>query len=106
MKYTFINLLEMYKKALEEDAMVAASAPAGEVVGGSTAVGDIVDNSDGITADEVLGNCDHHKDGYLGPKCFHVPKRCGKLQGRIELPSKKKKDHKNPYIKNAKMIKQ
>ena len=37
----------------------AGAAPAGEPTGTTNA--------------EVLGNCDHTHDGYLGPGCFHVP---------------------------------
>lgn len=86
MKTYNVNLIEMYKKALDEDAMVAAAAGAGEVVSGSASSDGIVSTptDSGITNDEVLGNCDHHKDGYLGPKCFHVPSRTNKkLKKRI-----------------------
>lgn len=80
MKKLVLSLLEMYKKAIDEDAMVSAGANGGgEVVSGSTPSGDVVtNNQDGMTTDEILGTCDHHKDGYLGAKCFHVPSKAAK----------------------------
>lgn len=29
----------------------------------------------GISSGDVLGSCDHSQDGFLGDKCFHLPKR-------------------------------
>jgi len=70
------------KNKIDEDAVVgAAAAGGGEVVAGdANGEGDMVPGSKGTGVEDVLGkDCDHHKDGYLGPKCFHVPARCGKL---------------------------
>ena len=81
-----------------------AAAPAGDgggevVTASPTGDGDITAPNSGTSADDVLGKCDHHHDGYLGTKCFHVPSRCGKMYRRIpsdgSLRNKKRK--KTPY---------
>lgn len=76
----------------------AGAAPAGEPTGTTNA--------------EVLGNCDHAHDGYLGPGCFHVP-----CQVKVPLyrwqaangGSKRKKDKKGKdkhyaYEKGMKVV--
>ena len=65
-----LNSIYEEQKKLKEDAVVAAGGEAaggGEVVSGgnSGADGDITTNK-GISADDVLGKCDNHRDGYLG----------------------------------------
>lgn len=93
-------------RKLHEDAMVAAApVGGGEITANATANSDDISSpANGISDEDVLGKCDHRHDGYLGPKCFHVPGRVGKLQKRIELPGKKKKKQKNPYLKGMKWL--
>ena len=45
---------------------------AGVAVGGDSGAAPAGEPT-GTTNAEVLGNCDHEHDGYLGPGCFHVP---------------------------------
>ena len=94
-------------KKVYEDAVMAAGdvgAAAGDIALASSASAgdaDIVPSKGSMTAtDDVLGkHCDHHKDGYLGPECFHVPARA-----KHEIPSKKRKGWKNPYAKGMKVL--
>ena len=89
-------------KKVYEDAVMAAGdvgAAAGDIAPASSASAgdaDIVPGKGSMTTtDDVLGkHCDHHKDGYFGPECFHVPARA-----KHEIPSKKRKGWKNPYTK-------
>ena len=50
----------------------------------------------GLTTNDVLGKCDHNKDGVFGPGCFHYPDFLG-LYSRVSQPyfknTKKKKKH-------------
>ena len=50
----------------------------------------------GLTTNDVLGECDHNKDGVFGPGCFHYPDFLG-LYSRVSQPyfknTKKKKKH-------------
>jgi len=87
-----------------EDAVMGGDAggAAGDVVagGGSTADGDVVGKAAdaGIKTDDVLGHCDHKKDGYMGAKCFHIPSKLKVPLHRWEAAyggSKKRK--KTPY---------
>ena len=100
-----IDLKKIYEKIVEEDAVVAAGdAGAGEVVADTGSADADLTASKGISADDVLGKCDHHKDGYLGAKCFHVPKNAlgkGKMMRRWEeiYGGAGKKKKKNPYEK-------
>ena len=97
-----IDLKKMY-----EDAVMAAGdagAAAGDIAPASSAsAGDadiVPSNGSMTTTDDVLGKrCDHHKDGYLGFGCFHVPARA-----KHEIPSKKRKGQKNPYTKGMKVL--
>lgn len=93
------------KRGLDEDAVVApTTAPGGgEIAAPSTGTADVQPPTSGIKYDDVLGKCDHKHDGYLGPGCFHVPKRAGKLMRRVEI-LKKKKGQKNPYADNMKIM--
>ena len=94
-------------KKVYEDAVMAAGdvgAAAGDIAPASSASAgdaDIVPSKCSMTTtDDVLGkHCDHHKDGYLGPECFHVPARA-----KHEIPSKKRKGQKNPYTKGMKVL--
>ena len=94
-------------KKVYEDAVMAAGdagAAVGDIAPASSAsAGDadiVPSNSSMTTTDDVLGkHCDHHKDGYLGPECFHVP-----AHTKHEIPSKKRKGQKNPYTKGMKVL--
>lgn len=85
------NLVEMYKKILDEDAVVAAGdAGVGEVVttpagGTSNEVVDNTNSDNDMMSTEILGSCNHKKDGYLGPKCFHVPKCAFKIKRKKDM---------------------
>ena len=94
-------------KKVYEDAVMAAGdagAAVGDIAPASSAsAGDadiVPSNGSMTTTDDVLGkHCDHHKDGYFGPECFHVPARA-----KHEIPSKKRKGWKNPYTKGMKVL--
>ena len=105
LKTESINMIDL-KKVYEDAVMAAgdAGAAVGDIAPASSANAgdaDIVPNKGSITTtDDVLGkHCDHHKDGYLGPECFHVPARA-----KYEIPSKKRKGQKNPYTKGMKVL--
>jgi len=104
-----IDFKKIYEKIVEEDAVVAAGdAGAGEVVSNSAVDTDLTSQK-GISADDVLGKCDHHCDGYLGSKCFHVPKNAlgkGKMLRRWEeiYGGAGKKKKKNPYEKGMQIV--
>ena len=99
------------KKELDEDAVMGAGdcgAAAGDIAAPSNA-GDSDVVAKGTSAEDVLGkDCDHHKDGYMGAKCFHIPSNIlgtGKMLKReILAGKKKKKNHKNPYEKDMQII--
>lgn len=99
-----LDMKKCYESALKEDAVVGGDA-GGASVGGEISAPSL-DN--GISAGDVLGkDTDHHKDGYLGKGDFHVPTNVlgkGCVLKRMEIPSKKKKDYKNPYAKGAVML--
>lgn len=94
-------------KKVYEDAIMAAGdagAAVGDIAPASSASAgdaDIVPSKGSMTTtDDVLGkHCDHHKDGYLGPGCFHIP-----YHAKHEVPSKKRKGWKNPYTKGMKVL--
>ena len=84
---------------------------AGAAVGGDAGATPVGEPT-GTTNAEVLGNCDHAHDGYLGPGCFHVP-----CQVKVPLyrwqaangGSKRKKDKKGKdkhyaYEKGMKVV--
>lgn len=82
------------------DAGGAASAgDSGGTADGTSAPAAEVADASGIKASDVLGKCDHHKDGYMGPGCFHVPSRVavplyrwgGAAYGGSKRKNKKKK---------------
>lgn len=90
-----------FKKIFED----AAAAAGGEA--GADSSGGIVAPS-GVSADDVLGHCDHKKDGYLGGDpagCFHIPSKCKVPFKRYEICNgggKKKK--KTFYDKGMQII--
>jgi len=55
---------------------------------------------------DVLGKCDHNKEcGYMKDGCFHLPAGAKpKVMHREILAGKKKKNHKNDYIKNMEVL--
>lgn len=93
---TFLKHLKEEKIIAKEDGEGAVgggevSAPADS---GSSSSGDIVQGGEmhGITTDDVLGNhCDHHKDGFFGPGCFHRPFAIWSIPAprRMKKPKKK-----------------
>ena len=101
-----VDIAKILEGKVDEDAVVGGagdSAPAGDVVsGGDTSVSDLLAPSGAISDDDVLGHCDHHKNGFMATGCFHIPKHV--LKNYRELPSKKKKGHKNPYLKGMLMV--
>ena len=50
----------------------------------------------GLSTTDVLGKCDHKKDGVFGPGCFHLP--CVWSVPYYRLPRKKKKRKKFPQM--------
>lgn len=76
------------------------------VVGGDSAgAADVQSTSSGaIGATDILGKCDHSDDGYMKDGCFHIPKNVLKTQKREIFAGKKKKNHKNAYIKGMNII--
>ena len=99
------NMIDL-KKMYEDAVMAAGAAPAS---GGEIATSDPASDADivkgGMTTDDVLGKeCDHHKHGYLGPGCFHVPSKTCKMFKREILAGKKKKKQKNDYAKGMTII--
>lgn len=80
-----VNLKKIY-----EDAVVAADA--------APAAGDVQPGG-AISNTDILGTCDHNKEcGYMKDGCFHLP---GSVKHEI-LAGKKKKKHKNNYLKGMK----
>ena len=79
-------------KKIYEDAVVAPSAD------GGAAAAEVQSNGEISNAD-ILGKCDHSKEcGYMKDGCFHLP---GSFKHEI-LAGKKKKKHKNNYLKGMK----
>lgn len=101
-----VDIAKILEGKLHEDAVMGAgaAAPAGDVVsGGSSNTSDGLNAPSGSISDEdVLGKCDHSKNGFMAAGCFHIPKNV--LKNYRELPSKKRKNHKNPYIKGMLMV--
>lgn len=50
----------------------------------------------GLDTTEVLGKCDHKKDGFFGPGCFHLPYNIFSVP--VYRIPKKKKRKKIPYV--------
>ena len=59
--------------SVNEDAIVSGASASADIAAPSANVdSDVVDK--GIGSEDVLGkDCDHHKDGYMSTKCFHIP---------------------------------
>lgn len=59
--------------SVNEDAIVSGTSASADIAAPSANVdSDVVDK--GIGSEDVLGkDCDHHKDGYMSTKCFHIP---------------------------------
>lgn len=98
-----INVKKVY-----EDAVVSAGegAAASDVQAGA-AVSDssIVKQDSRVSDTDVLGKCDHNKEGgYMKDGCFHLPSRALKLQKREIFAGKKKKGHKNDYVKDMEVL--
>lgn len=71
-------------------------APSGGDAGPSTdSSADIISNQSeprtpGLSTPDILGKCDHKKDGFFGPGCFHLP-RCVWTIPCYRYPRKKKR---------------
>ena len=59
--------------SVNEDTIVSGVSDSADIAAPSASVdSDVVDK--GIGSEDVLGkDCDHHKDGYMSTKCFHIP---------------------------------
>jgi hypothetical protein len=95
-------------KKVYEDAVVAAGegATASDVQASAvTSDSSIVKQDSRVSDTDVLGKCDHSKEGgYMKDGCFHLPSRALKLQKREILAGKKKKCHKNDYAKGMEVL--
>lgn len=92
------------QKKVDEDAIVAGGAAAASAPAG----GDVMSPSDsiagqmhgnGISAGDVLGHCDHKKDGYMGKNCNHMPKPL-----KLSTDGTKRKKKRTPYEKGMKIL--
>lgn len=90
-----IDFKEIYKSIMEdgeaggavsggEASSGSTSGVDGEITSSSTDSDDIVSDKNGITSNDILGKCDHNKDGYLGVNCFHIPTK-------MKFPLKRRK---------------
>lgn len=93
---SFLKSLSEDRVFKEEDCGMAA--PSGDVSAPPSTppnAGDVVDApkvDGGISSDEVLGKCDHKKDGFFGPGCFHLPYAIFSVPAsRIKKKKKKKR---------------
>ena len=76
-----------------------------DVDGGTGIEGGDASASPSIEIDDVLGDCSHKENGFLGPGCFHVPGRVKTPKTRFEPAyggSGKRK--KTPYEKNMTFV--
>jgi len=92
-------------KSLQEEKIIVAKEDEGAAAGGDVGggvvnspstdsdAGDVVQNDGpvktGLTTTDVLGKCDHKKDGIFGPGCFHLP--CIWTIPSFRIPRKKKR---------------
>ena len=107
-----IDFKKIYKTIIEdgdaggaigggEASSGSTSGVDGEITSPSTGSNDIVSDKNGITSNDVLGKCDHNKDGYLGVNCFHIPTKIKcplKRQQQLAYGGSKRKK-KTPYEK-------
>lgn len=110
-KNYFKKLLEDRIILAKEDGEGGAPAGGGGDAGGVIAPGgDAVDSgvvsepaephAPGLTSPDILGKCDHKKDGFFGPGCFHLP-RCIWSIPCYRYPRKKKKRKDLKYVNLA-----
>ena len=80
-------------KVVKEDAVVGAE-------GASAGSGDI-QSSNGISTNDILGKCDHGKNGFMSKDCFHVPAKVKTPLKRWEVANggSKRKHTKSGKIK-------
>ena len=103
--------ISKYLKKLFEEKLIAKEDDGGAAIGGDVGGGDIVSGGDspssdivpneppsstGLTTTDVLGKCDHKKDGVFGPGCFHLPHMLWSVPC-YRYPSKRKKKRKLNY---------
>ena len=76
-------------KVVKEDAVVGAESA-------SASSGDI-QSSNGISTNDILGKCDHGKNGFMSKDCFHVPAKVKTPLKRWEVANSgsKRKNNKN-----------
>lgn len=101
-----MKTISEYLKKIYEEKLLAkeddGGAPAGDISSPSDIGQDASDllPSDttppktGLTTQDVLGKCDHKKDGVFGPGCFHLPVIWSVPYYRL---NKKKKKRKLPF---------
>lgn len=98
-----VDMFEIFKQHLHEDAVVGAvDAAASDVVSSGNANDGLNAPIGSISNDEVLGSCDHRTHGYMAAGCFHIPKNVLKRYRPFQV--KKRKNAKNPYMKGMLMI--
>ena len=98
------NVSEERVFAKEDDGGISAGADAGGADGGLVAEPPSVPGSSpevvsppedpGLDTQDVLGKCDHEKDGFFGPGCFHLPYNIFSVP-YYRLPKKKRKRRKD-----------
>lgn len=85
----------------------AAAAPAGDA-GGAQAAPAAPAEGPMTTTGDVLGKCDHVKDGYMGDGCFHIPSKAKVPLHRFEIANGgsvcKNKRKKTAYEKGMKVV--
>ena len=89
---SFLTFLAEQKHKVKEDMVMAmGDAPVANtdisnpMVPGTDEVDKVEVDDHALGSTDVLGKCDHQKDGFMGKGCFHLPKRMGRLQRRFQL---------------------
>lgn len=85
----------------------AAAAPAGNA-GSAPSAPSAPAEGPMTTTGDVLGKCDHIKDGYMGDGCFHIPAKAKVPLHRFEIANggsvRKNKRKKTAYEKGMKVV--
>lgn len=84
----------------------AAAAPAGDAV--DRAAPSVPPEAPMTNTEDVLGKCDHVKNGYMGDRCFHIPAKAKVPWHRFEMANggsvRKNKRKKTAYEKGMKIV--
>ena len=103
--------ISRYLRRLCEEKIIAREDDGGAPIGGGAGGGDVVSGGDsspsdvvsdeppsatGLTTTDVLGKCDHRKDGVFGPGCFHLPHMLWSVPC-YRYPGKRKKKRRLKY---------